>query len=232
MKEPGKPLPSSQFTGEFLLTPSTQINGPFEQPLLKPMENSLGFTPTASNVMRSSALCGTCHVVVLPIFHRDGRPVYENGKQKFDFEQATYLEWLNSVYQNEIGTPEFGEVRTCQSCHMPSKIDGKPISFKIANIEDSDYPFTTHRLPDKDITMQERTPFARHTLLGINQWGLQMFRQFSSMLGNSLTDPMAPGDAQNPSTPRWRRVRSWRRRSPRASRSRGCANRRTRSRRP
>jgi len=198
VKEPGKPLPSSQFTGQFLLTDSNQINGPFEDPLLKPMEHSLGYTPRASNVVKSSSLCGSCHTVVLPVFHRDGRPVMENGKQKMDFEQSTYPEWLNSVYQNEVGTPVYSEVRTCQNCHMPSKIDGKPISMRIANIEDSDYPFTENRLPDAEITLQERTPFARHTLVGMNQFVMNMFRQFSSILGNSLTDAMAPGDAQNP----------------------------------
>lgn len=198
VRNPNEPLPSSQFTGQFLLTSSDQINGPFEEPLLKPMEHTLGYTPRESSVVKSSSLCGTCHTVVLPIFHRDGRPVMENGKPKMDYEQATYPEWLNSVYQNEVGTPVYGEVRTCQSCHMPSKIDGRPISFKIANIEDSDYPFTTFRLPDQEIAMQERTPFSRHTLVGINQFVMNMFKQFSSILGNSLTDAMAPGDARNP----------------------------------
>lgn len=199
LKNPGAPVPPSQFTGEFLLTPSNQINGPFESPLLKSMEHTLGYTPRESNVVKTGALCGTCHSVVLPIFRRDGSQVMmKNGKPKMDFEQATYPEWLNSVYQNETGSPVYGEVRTCQSCHMPSKLDGKPISFRIANIEDSDYPFTTNRLPDAEIELEERTPFARHTLVGMNQFVMNMFRQFSPILGNSLTDAMAPGDARNP----------------------------------
>ncbi|MEO8381926.1 MAG: hypothetical protein ABI779_19850 [Acidobacteriota bacterium] len=198
VQNPGTPVPPSQFTGQFLLTPSNQINGPFASPLLKSMDHTLGYTPRASNVVKTGALCGTCHSVVLPVFRRDGSPVMEHGKQKTDFEQATYPEWLNSIYQNEVGTPVYGEVRTCQDCHMPSKIDGKPISFRIANIEDSDYPFTTHRLPDAEIRLEERAPFGRHTLVGMNQFVMNMFRQFSPILGNALTDAMAPGDAEYP----------------------------------
>ncbi|HYM61370.1 MAG TPA: hypothetical protein VEZ11_10810 [Thermoanaerobaculia bacterium] len=202
LKSPTKPVPPTQFTGEFLLMPSNIVNGPFPDPLLKPMNNTLGYTPQQSPIIKSAGLCGTCHSIVLPVFKADGSPVIgPDGKPKEGFEQSTYPEWLNSAYQNEDNEHRKispGQVRTCQSCHMPNTMNGSPIAFRIANIEDNDYPMTTHRLPEKDITLPIRSPFSRHLLIGINQFVLNMFSQFSSILGNSLTDAMAPGDAQNP----------------------------------
>jgi hypothetical protein len=46
-----------------------------------------------------------------------------------------------------------------------------------------------NRAPDEEITLPERTPYSRHTLIGINQFTLQMFQQFSGLLGLSTVDP-------------------------------------------
>ena len=61
---------------------------------------------------------------------------------------------------------------------------------RVANIEDVDYPFTDYRAPDKDITVRVRDQYSRHTLLGINQFGLMMFEQFPDILGIRTTDYM------------------------------------------
>jgi hypothetical protein len=193
VKDPSKPLPPDQFTGKFNLTESNIINGPFDDPLLKPMDHALTYKPVMSNIVKSSTLCGSCHSVKLPVLNREGKQV---GEERF--EQATYPEWLNSVYQDEHGPIDYGQARTCQSCHMPNTMNGKPLAFRIANIEDAGYPMTTERLPDEDITMKTRTPFGRHTLVGINQFVMNFFAQFSTILGNYKTDPLAPGDAQPP----------------------------------
>jgi hypothetical protein len=193
VKDPSKPLPPEQFTGQFLLTQSQTINGPFESPLLKPMDHALTYKPQHSNIVTSSTLCGTCHSVKLPVLNLKGEPV---GPERF--EQATYLEWLNSIYQNEHAPVDFSTTRTCQGCHMPNRMNGSPIAFRIANIEDAGYPMTTDRLPAADITMQTRQPFARHTLIGINQFVMNMFTQFSTILGNYKNDPLAPGDSLPP----------------------------------
>ena len=77
---------------------------------------------------------------------------------------------------------------------MPTKFLDRPLVFRIANIEDVDYPYTDYRLPDKDITVRVRDQYSRHTLLGINQFGLMMFEQFPDILGIRTSDYMY-GDA-------------------------------------
>ena len=68
------------------------------------------------------------------------------------------------------------------------------LSFKIANIEDSSFPSVDFRAPDIDITMRPRPDYARHLLLGINVFGLQMFKQFRTDLGLYKDNPMLRKD--------------------------------------
>jgi hypothetical protein len=77
---------------------------------------------------------------------------------------------------------------------MPAKFLDRPLVFRIANIEDVEYPYTDYRAPDKDITVRVRDQYSRHTLLGINQFGLMMFEQFPDILGIRTADYMY-GDA-------------------------------------
>jgi len=77
---------------------------------------------------------------------------------------------------------------------MPVKFLDRPLVFRIANIEDVNYPYTDYRAPDKDITVRVRDQYSRHTLLGINQFGLMMFEQFPDILGIRTADYMY-GDA-------------------------------------
>jgi hypothetical protein len=129
--------------------------------------------------------------VILPVFDRKGRPVMDkNGKPKEFHEQMTYPEWQNSVYQNERAPIKQNEARTCQDCHMQKKFLGQQLVFRVANIEDINYPFTDYRLPDKDITVRVRDQYSRHTLTGINQFGLMFFEQFPDILGIRTSDYM------------------------------------------
>jgi hypothetical protein len=182
----GKP---ETFTGLFKVGPANEINGPFEKPITLPMDQALGMKPVQAAQMKSSALCGSCHAIKLPIFDATGKQVGE------EFEQATYLEWLNSVYQNEV-EPLGSEPKTCQDCHMPTSFKAKgfeaqDLAYKIASIEDETFPFVDNRAPDADITMPVRTPYARHMLSSMNLFVLKMFEQFSDSLGIRLKDPMA-----------------------------------------
>lgn len=182
----GKP---ETFTGLFKVGPANEINGPFEKPITLPMDQGLGMKPVQAAQMKSSALCGSCHAIKLPVYNAAGEKVDEK------FEQATYLEWLNSVYQNEI-KPLGSNPKTCQDCHMPTtfKMEGfkkQNLAYKIANIEDETFPFVDNRAPDADITMPVRTPYARHLLSSMNLFVLTMFEQFSKSLGIRKTDPMA-----------------------------------------
>ena len=181
----------ASFTGKFKIDPANVINGPYDQLITLPMKNATGITARYGEHIKTSALCGSCHTVILPVFDGNGRPVLDqNGKPKEFHEQMTYPEWQNSVYQNEREPNDPAAIRTCQDCHMPKKFLGQQLVFRAANIEDINYPYTDYRAPDKDITVRVRDQFSRHTLLGINQFGLMMFEQFPELLGIRTADYM------------------------------------------
>src|SRR5258708_20147045 len=73
---------------------------------------------------------------------------------------------------------------------MQRKFLGQALVCRSANIEDTNYPFTDFRLPDKEITVRVRDQYSRHTLLGINQFGLMLFEQFPDILGIRTADYM------------------------------------------
>lgn len=183
------------FTGRFKVDPPDVVNGPYEEVATLPMKNALNVTPRYGEHVKSSALCGSCHTVVLPVFDRKGKPVRDStGKPKEFHEQTTYPEWQNSIYQNEREPYDRQTSRTCQDCHMPKTFLDKKLVFRIANIEDNNYPYTEGRAPDKDITIRVRDDYARHSLVGINQFGIMMFQQFPNILGIRTADYMY-GDA-------------------------------------
>ncbi|HUQ31416.1 MAG TPA: hypothetical protein VM095_04815 [Pyrinomonadaceae bacterium] len=200
----GKP---STFTGKFKLGKADEIFGPFEDVTKVPMKNGLGLTPlrTKENQIRSSALCGSCHTVVLPVLNVGQKypsDVFDKPPET-EHEQNTYLEWLNSVYQDERPPINQARKQSCQDCHMPDKYPaktGNPLTFKIASIEEDTFPTADFRAPDEDIHLQVRggnaaDPYGRHTLVGLNLFVLEIFNQFyPNLLGGGndswATDPM------------------------------------------
>ncbi len=81
--------------------------GPFvvDQGHQRVMQSSTGgMVPQASDHIRDSALCGSCHTLYT-------KALGPGGQQIGTFpEQMPYLEWLHSDYPKR---------NTCQSCHMP-----------------------------------------------------------------------------------------------------------------
>lgn len=184
----GKP---ESFTGQFKIDPPDFVNGPYEEVITLPMKQAIGITPRYAEQIKTSAMCGSCHTVVLPVFDAKGNQVKDkNGKPKEFYEQTTYPEWRNSVYQNEIEPIDKKAVRTCQDCHMQTTFNDRQLIFRVANIEDNNYPYADYRAPDKDITLRVRDKFSRHTLIGINQFGTMMFQQFPDILGIRTSDYM------------------------------------------
>lgn len=185
------------YTGQFNVAPATTIFGPFTEPAVYPMQQALGATPEYGAQIQSAALCGSCHTVILPQLQvGDGYagddPITDSAIGK-GHEQTTYLEWRNSAYQNERAPT--AEARTCQSCHMPRTFGSDtPLAFRIANIEDSRYPEVDNRAADALIRIDERTPYARHTLVGLNLFVMSMFQQFADILGIATSDINVPGD--------------------------------------
>ena len=148
----------------------------------------MGITPLQGLQIQNPSLCASCHTILLPVFDAEGNQVIENGEPKSEYEQTTFFEWLNSGF---ITVP-------CQQCHMPDSYQGNSLQFKIANIEDNTFPAIpdtgpSTRLPDPDLMLQERTPYRRHQLLGINLFALEMFDQFRTDLGLFKFDPNLPG---------------------------------------
>jgi hypothetical protein len=191
------------YTGKFKLGKPDEIFGPYEDVIKLPMENALGLTlrKTKENQIRKSALCGSCHTVVLPVLkvgEKYSGNVFDNPRIKSEHEQNTYLEWRNSKYQNEQPPFDPANVRTCQDCHMPNKYpsnNGKQLSFKIASIEEDIFVATDNRAPDNDIHLKVRgddanEPYSRHTLVGMNIFAMEIFSQFSDKLGLVSYDPM------------------------------------------
>jgi Cytochrome P460 len=173
----------TRITGNFTTGNPAELFGPFEDKeiVTDPMNNSLGIKPKHDSYIKSSRMCGNCHTINLPLMDNpDADP------NKPHLEQVTYLEWLNSGYQNEVGTNS--RAQTCQNCHMPTKYSNSKgtlniplIQQPIAFIEDDQYPQTGNRLPDEKIRVRFRKEgFARHQFQGLNVTLLEIFRQFMS----------------------------------------------------
>ena len=61
-------------------------------------------------------------------------PVADGKPGQRSLEQVTYLEWLNSQYQNEFGTPD-PNARTCQQCHMPGNYHSDKKGIQVDRIQ-------------------------------------------------------------------------------------------------
>ncbi|HEX6047579.1 MAG TPA: cytochrome P460 family protein [Pyrinomonadaceae bacterium] len=184
----------NNITGNFTTGNPAEIFGPFQdnEIVTDPMNNSLGIKPKHNAYIKSSRMCGSCHTINLPLMDNpDADP------NKPHLEQVTYLEWLNSGYQNEVGTNS--KAQTCQDCHMPTKYTNSKgtlniplIQQPIAFIEDDQYPQTGNRLPDEKIRVRFREKgFVRHQLQGVNVTLLEMFRQFMSPYKSNGTNILA-----------------------------------------
>lgn len=180
-EEPLKSFLENSITGNFTTGNPDELFGPFEDALIvtDPMNNSLGIKPKHDPYIKSSRMCGNCHTINLPLMDN---PTLNPSKPHL--EQLTYLEWLNSGYQNEYGHNP--KARTCQDCHMETKYSNSQgtlnvplIRQPLAFIEDDQYPQTGNRLPADKINVRFRDKgFARHQLQGLNVSLLEMFRQY------------------------------------------------------
>jgi hypothetical protein len=178
------------FTGSFFVGSPDIVYGPFEDPRQAPMNHALGVVPEHSQTVKTSEVCGTCHTVHLPVYR--GTQVVGQS-----YEQTTYPEWAFSAYRTG-DTPDgrlpFGAgslAQSCQGCHMPSADGAEPFRSKIAGIQEhSNFPQVENGLPASQIDLRVRTGFAKHLLVGLNVFFIEMARQFNSVLGIPTTDPM------------------------------------------
>jgi len=134
----------ASFTGGYVIDKSRSIFGPHQNPFTQPMQSRVGYTPVASEHMRESGLCGSCHTVVTRSLDATGTP---SGPEVL--EQGPFVEWSVSSFAKPGG-------KTCQDCHMPTTDDdGAAIS-------------TVLSLRPAGNRLSARSPFGRHTFTGAN----------------------------------------------------------------
>ncbi len=208
----------TSITGNIHLGKANELHGPFEDKEIAPysMEHALGFKPKHNPYIKSSQMCGTCHVVNLPILDKpahsaDGdeliaaeqNPVFK--QYHHHIEQATYLEWLNSEFENEFN-PDNPKAKTCQDCHMSKDYHNddlavhlERIETRIAAIQDDTFPDAENLAEHKDLHVRVRKEgYARHNFRGLNVFLLEMFNQFDDILGVRKFDFMTGSKADIP----------------------------------
>lgn len=148
----------SRFSGDLTFVEDT-VYGPFDGNVFgPPMISFVGYEPLYGDHVDKSESCAACHSLLTNTADLEGELT---GTQFV--EQATYHEWLNSVYSVEGSSTE------CQDCHMPS-ID-EPI------VISSGYAF----LPG-------RQPFSQHHLVGGNSFMLELMKNRIVELGIPATE--------------------------------------------
>ncbi|MCC7109749.1 MAG: hypothetical protein IT382_10700 [Deltaproteobacteria bacterium] len=161
------------FTGGFTVGEERLIYGPHEDPAPGPMQMHVDYTPTFAPHVLQANLCATCHNLTTHALEPDGTAVEGAAFP----EQATYLEWLNSSYNNEVDL-EGGT--SCQGCHMPTTSeDGELIRTRIARSP-----------PGGDFNIAAREPFGRHAFAGANMLMAELFKNERATL-----NPQAPDEA-------------------------------------
>lgn len=105
----------ASLSGGFRIGFERTLWGPIAAPLTGPMAMFVRYTPAYGAHLLDSALCGTCHVVLVPL---------PGGGELV--EQATYLEWRSSSF----AAPP---VTSCAACHLPTvDEDGATLATAIA----------------------------------------------------------------------------------------------------
>jgi hypothetical protein len=133
------------FSGDYVLDTNRIMYGHYPNPFKGPMQIYVGFEPEFSDHIYSSGVCASCHTLITETLNDDGSPT-----GSFFVEQATYHEWLNSVYS--------AQGKECQTCHMPFISDGVVIATDFAALE-------------------ERQPYGLHQFFGANTAMLELMRE-------------------------------------------------------
>lgn len=106
-----------------------------------------------------------------------GNPVADNCVA-LGYEQATYLEWINSAFATEQDTDT-----TCQGCHMPLVTD--------PNNPHDHTAFLAQATANPSEPLTPKT-YRRHRLTGINLPVFEMFVQFPEVLGVATHNDQVP----------------------------------------
>lgn len=139
-----------ELTGDFFsghLNYATDVlYGPYDAPppiFASPMLAWVGYDAQYGAHVETGEFCAACHTLVTETADLEGN--LTGGEF---VEQATYHEWVNSIYE---------ESASCQSCHMPRIDDAVVIS--------SGYGF-----------LEGRSPYGLHYLVGGNTFMLKLLK--------------------------------------------------------
>lgn len=166
------------YSGNFVLNESMAIYGPHANPIGMPMWRATGYSPALGEHVTKSAMCGTCHTLFTDTLDPDGTATGDRFA-----EQTPYLEWRNSVYNDEGAAP-FVEAASCQDCHMPTtSVDGIDIETEIARLGGMHGGMGGGMLAD-------RSPYGRHIFVGANTLVPKLLRDHAEEL-----HPNAPAAA-------------------------------------
>ena len=147
----------SRFSGDIPYDTTKKIYGPFTNPFVGPMQLYVGMTPTYSDHMSKSPLCSACHTLITNTADLSG-----NSTGGTFVEQATYHEYINSVYPSQ-------EIY-CQTCHMPQLEEQIVIANQI-------------------LALTGRSPFNLHQFAGANYFMLNILKANKTYLGIQVPDP-------------------------------------------
>ena len=151
----------ASYTAHFVVNARREAYGPHASPREMPMTGMSGYRPMQAAQTTESDLCGSCHTVLTEAHHADGTPT-----GLVFAEQTPYLEWRNSVFNDEVADPA-PEAASCQACHMPtSSEDGESIRTTIATMMGGG--MGGGGMGGGGMMLQEREPFGRHILVGGN----------------------------------------------------------------
>jgi hypothetical protein len=145
-----------RFVGTMQYADEDVAYGPFSDPWSGPMAGLTGISPVKSDHVRKSELCASCHSLFTETIDLDGQPTGITF-----FEQATYHEWVNSVYPDQN--------TECQSCHMPEVEGGAIVASQ----------------PD---WLFEQSPFGKHYFVGGNEFMLRLMAENRETLNAPATE--------------------------------------------
>lgn len=145
---------AGRFNGDLPINPEKVAWGGFENPWDGLMSGQTGFIPAYGEHFRASEVCTSCH----SLYSHTQDLAGETTGNVF-FEQATYLEWVNSDFN--------AEGVQCQTCHMPL-VEGGAIAATQPNW-----------------LFEQR--FGRHHFVGGNAFMLKLMKDNAEQLDLSAT---------------------------------------------
>lgn len=132
-----------KFSGELTINGNDSVAyGPYFNMFIGPMNDFVGLKPEFGQHMFSGKACASCHTLITQTVDLNG-----NFTGTDFVEQATYHEWVNSVYD---GSGE--EAQSCQGCHMP-RIPDQVIISDNYDFLDGNSPYGLHELVGGNVFM-------------------------------------------------------------------------------